>query len=389
MEIPRRTLLRAALGGSALLAAPVFGAPSRAAPVPRAAKFKRIAVEEAFTTPELLLAQRRLLAKSPPDEPGFNQFWGTMMDSIGFWDVLKELVGSREALGLRRTIDLGEGRIAAMDEAGIAMQLLSLTSPGVQVYDAEEGSDLAQSTNERLAEAVREHPDRLAGLATIAPQDPARAARELERAVVQLGLKGALINSHTKGEFLDEPKYWEIFEKAQQLDVPVYIHPRVPAPDMVGPFQKYFGLEAAAFGFPIDASLHALRLILSGVFDDYPRLKIVLGHMGEGLPFWLPRIDKKIALFQGIRPPARKLQKAPSEYFLENFYITTSGMNYEAPLLLAHRVVGPDRILFAVDYPFEENEEPVRQMDEAPLSDADKTKIYQTNAERVFGLAVA
>lgn len=200
-------------------------------------------------------------------------------------------------------------------------------------------------------------------------------------------MKGALINSHTEGEYLDEPKHWVIFEKAQELDVPVYIHPRVPPPDMVGPFQKYFGLEAAAFGFPIDASLHALRPILSGVFDDHPRLKIVLGHMGEGLPFWLPRVDKKMALFQSIQPPKRKLQKPPSQYFLENFWITTSGMNYEAPLMLAHQVMGPDRILFAVDYPFEEAEEPVRVVDGAPISDEDKTRIYQTNAERVFNLS--
>ncbi len=385
MEIDRRTLIRGALFGSALVGVRSLGIPA-AARGASATGMKRIAVEEAFSTPELMAAQRALLAKNPPGEPGFTQFWGTLMDSIGWWGMLKEMVGAPGALGLKRMMDLGEGRISAMDEAGIAMQVLSVTSPGVQVYDAKQGSDLAQSINERLAEACRAHPDRFAGLATIAPQDPDGAARELERAVKQLGLKGALINSHTRGEFLDEPKFWVIFEKAQELDVPVYIHPRVPAPDMVGPFQKYFGLEAAAFGFPIDASLHALRLILSGVFDDYPRLRIVLGHMGEGLPFWLPRIDKKIALFQGIKPPERKLEKPPSQYFLDHFTITTSGMNYEAPLMLAHRVVGPDRILFAVDYPFEESEEPVRVVDGAPFPDEDRRKIYQTNAERVFGL---
>ena len=385
MEIDRRGLMRTALWGTALLGARSLGMPmaaSAAAPGPT----RRIAVEEAFTTPELLAAQRRLLAKNPQDEPGFTRFWGGLLDGIGLWGMFKELVGAPGALGLRRAMDLGEGRIEAMDADGIDVQLLSVTSPGVQVYDAVEGSDLAQSTNERLAEACRAFPDRLAGLATIAPQDPAGAARELERAVKQLGLKGALINSHTKGEYLDEPKFWGIFETAQALDVPVYIHPRVPPADMVGPFQKYFGLEAAAFGFPIDASLHALRLILSGVFDDYPRLKIVLGHMGEGLPFWLPRIDKKIALFQSIQKPERELRKKPSEYFLENFWVTTSGMNYEAPIELAHRVVGADRMLFAVDYPFEESAEPIRVMDGIALPAADKRKIYHENAERLFRL---
>jgi 2,3-dihydroxybenzoate decarboxylase len=388
MGINRRTLIQAAVTGTALLGSSQLRPQSAAAGAPPAVdsggKIRRIAVEEAFSTPELMAAQRELLDDNPQDEPGFTQFWGTLMDSMSLWDMFKEAVGAPGALGLKRMTDLGEGRLEAMDQAGIDLQLLSVTSPGVQIYDPSQGSDLAQSVNERLAEAVRAHPDRFAGLATIAPQDPQGAARELDRAVNQLGMKGALINSHTKGEFLDDEKFWVIFDKAQALDVPVYIHPRVPSPDMVKPFQQYFGLEAAAFGFPIDASLHALRLILSGVFDDFPRLKIVLGHMGEGLPFWLPRIDKKMALFQNIHAPERELNKPPSQYFHDNFYITTSGMNYEEPLLLAHKVMGADRILFAVDYPFEEAEEPVRFMDNAPISDQDRRKIYQTNAEKLF-----
>ncbi len=378
MSVSRRSLLQASLSAGALSAAgPALGASQT--------KYKRIAVEEAFMTRDLLQAQKKLLAENPQDEPGFTQFWGTMMGSISFFDMLQEMAGIG-GLGLKKAMDLGRGRIKAMDAAGIDVQVLSVTSPGVQIYDAEQGSDLAQSINEQLSKAVNKHPDRFAGLAAIAPQNPAGAAQELERAVVQLGLKGAIVNSHTKGEFLDEKKFWIIFEKAHELDVPIYIHPRTPAPDMVKPFQKYFGLEAAAFGFPVDASLHALRLILSGVFDDYPRLKIVLGHMGEGLPFWLPRIDKKMALFQSIKAPARTLRKKPSEYFRENFYITTSGMNYEHPLALAHKVMGPDRILFAVDYPFEESEEPVAFMDAAPFSDEDKRKMYHKNAEKVFKL---
>ncbi|MCG8588966.1 MAG: amidohydrolase family protein, partial [Proteobacteria bacterium] len=194
MDVNRRTLLQAGLWGSALLGANALGVPrsSRAA---NSTPFKRIAVEEEFSTLEVLLAQRKLLAENPQNEPGFTQFWGTMMDSLGVWGMVKEVVGLPGSRGLLRAFDLGEGRIEAMDEAGIDVQALQLTSPGVQVYDAKQAFDLAQSTNERLSEAVRARPDRLAGLATIAPQDPAGAAKELERAVKTLGLKGGLINS--------------------------------------------------------------------------------------------------------------------------------------------------------------------------------------------------
>ncbi len=314
MSIDRRTLLQAALSSPLVLGAGKISA-EQVGPVVGESDYRRIAVEEAFMTPELMKAQRKFLDENHADEPGFNQFWGTLMDEISVWDMFKEMINAPGSMGMRRAMDLGDGRIEAMDEAGIAMQLLSVTSPGVQIYDAALGSDLAQSINDRLGEAVRSHPDRFAGLATIAPQDPAGAVRELDRAVRQLGMKGALINSHTKGEFLDEEKFWPILEKAQELDVPIYIHPRTPAPQMVEPFQKYFGLDAAAFGFPMDASLHALRLILGGVFDEFPRLNVVLGHMGEGLPFWLPRIDKKIALFQGYTRQSASYRRSPASTF--------------------------------------------------------------------------
>ena len=381
----RRTMLKAALAGSAMLGTSALNAGSLAAKPSFSSrdtsaskgKFKRITVEEFFMTPEAAFAQQKLLATNPQDEPGFTKFWSTTM---------KGLAKHGDTGFIERAMDIGELRLAAMDRDGIDMQLLSLASPGVQVYDAKQGHDLAQSTNEYLYAAVQKHPDRFAGLATIAPQDPNAAARELERAVTQFGMKGAMINSHTKGEFLDEEKFWPILEKAQALDVPIYIHPRTPPADMVKPFQKYYGLEAAAFGFPMETSLHALRMILGGVFEEFPRLKIVIGHMGEGIPFWLPRIDHKMKLFHGIQAPARKLHKKPSEYFHENFWVTTSGMNYENPFMMTHKVMGPDKILFAVDYPAEEAEEPVRMMDAAPISDEDKHKIYHENSERLFRL---
>ena len=385
MSMNRRSMLKAALAGSAMLGTSALNANSLGAkhasgsskPGSSNTNFKRITVEEFFMTPELAYAQQKLLSTNPQDEPGFTKFWGTLM---------KELASNANSGAIERIMDIGELRIAAMDRSGIDMQLLSVASPGVQVYDAKQGGALAQSINERLYSAVQKNPDRFAGLATIAPQDPNAAARELDRAVNQLGMKGALVNSHTKGEYLDEEKFWPILAKAQELDVPIYIHPRTPAPDMVKPFQKYYGLEAAAFGFPMDTSLHVLRMILGGVFEEFPRLKIVIGHMGEGIPFWLPRIDHKMELFHGIQAPARKLNKLPSEYFHENFWITTSGMNYEDPFMLAHKVMGPDKILFAVDYPAEEAEEPIRMMNAAAISDEDKHKIYHGNAEKLFRL---
>lgn len=373
MDITRRSLIRAGLSVPPLLGAYALGAGMPALAADKA-RFKRIATEEAFSTPELMAAQRELLAARPTDEPGFVKMWGDIFTNPRSADIAKRLV------------DLGELRLKTMDEAGVAMQIVSITSPGVQIFDAEKGTALAKSANDRLIAAVQAHPDRFAGLAAIAPQDPAGAAKELERAV-KGGLKGALINSHTKGEYLDDPKFWVIFEKAQELDVPIYIHPRSPSPAMVQPFQKYTGLEAATLGFAAETSLHAVRLILSGVFDDYPRLKIILGHMGEGIPFWLDRIDNRNRLFYSMDTSGqRKLRKQPSEYFRENFYITTSGMDFEPALMLCHQVLGPDRILFAIDYPYEESLNPVRVLDEAPMSDEDKEKIYQRNSEKLFRL---
>src|SRR5690606_8420097 len=172
----------------------------------------------------------------------------------------------------------------------MASQVVSLTGPGVQVFDAPTAAALTVSFNDQLAEAIGRHPDRLAGLAAVAPQDPAHAARELERAVRQLDLKGAIVNSHTHGEYLDDPKFWEIFEAAEALGVPVYIHPQTPPKAMIEPFLDC-GLDGAVFGFAVESGLPMLRLIFSGVFDRFPKLRVVVGHLGEGIPYWLFRVD--------------------------------------------------------------------------------------------------
>ena len=286
-------------------------------------------------------------------------------------------------------VDLGEGRLAQMDEAGIDMQVLSLSFPGVEMFDAAEGADLSRRVNNELSLVVRRYPDRFAGLATLAPQDTRAAADELSRAVEDLGLKGAMINGHIRGEYLDDRKYWGIFDRAEKLDVPIYIHPKMPSPDMIKPYLTYPGLASAMLGFPAEASLHAMRLILSGVFDAYPRLKIILGHLGEALPFWLWRLDSRFGEEKGDPASAafyRGLRKSPAQYFRDNFYVTLSGMFWQPVLHFVSSVLGSDRIMFATDYPYESSKEASRFMDIVEMEDADRERICHGNAERILRL---
>lgn len=339
--------------------------------------YLRIATEEAYAPPELFERYKRLLDDGSHNDPGFASFMGFYLNNSG-----PRLTEIRAQIQ-----DIGERRIRDMDATGIAKQILSLTSPGVQVFDAPTAVSLATSFNDQLAEAIRKHPDRFAGLAAIAPQDPSAAAKELERAVESLHLKGAIVNSHTRGEYLDEPKFWEIFEAAESLGVPIYLHPNTPSPRMVGPFLDR-GLDGAVFGFAVETSLHILRIVFSGVFDRFPKLRMVAGHLGEGLPYWFFRID---FMHQRLTANNRyanvpKLQKKPSEYLKENFYVTTSGMAWQPPILYAQSVLGVDRVLYAMDYPYQFVPDEVKVTDDLPISDADKKKLYQTNAERVFAL---
>ncbi len=340
--------------------------------------YLRIATEEAFAPPELVARYRKLL-EDGYDDPGFRSLWGFYSGASPRATALAE-----------RIQDIGERRLRDMDDTGIAMQILSLTAPGVQVFDAPEATALARSFNDQLAEAIRKHPDRFSGLAAIAPQDPAGAAKELERGVRQLGLKGAIVNSHTRGEYLDDPKFWAIFEAAEALNVPVYIHPTTPPKSMIGPFIER-GLDGAIFGFAVETGLHLLRIIVAGVFDRFPKLRIVSGHLGEGLPYWLFRIDfMHAAMVKANRyASVQKLQKKPSDYIKENMYVTTSGMAWEPPILYAQSVLGVDRVLYAMDYPYQFVPEEVKVTDDLPISNADKKKLYQTNAEQVFSLRAA
>lgn len=333
--------------------------------------YRRIATEEAFTTQSIIDETDKLIAAGDI-EPGFAKIAGSILgDSPGARDVK------------RRLLDLGEGRIAQMDADGIDFALISINSPAVQVFEASRAVGLATEANDILTEAVKGRPDRFAGLAAVAPQDPAAAARELERAK-GMGLKGFLINSSTAGEYLDLPKFAPIFEAAEALNMPLYLHPREPGPTMVAPFLDY-GLYFAGWGFAAECGLSAMRLIMSGLFDRYPGVRVALGHMGEGIPFWLQRIDNRYGLQVKIGA-VDPLAKAPSAYFLDNFQITTSGVMTDAALRLAIDVLGVDRIQFAGDYPFEDVEAGVDFLEGTPISAEQRSAIFETNAVAFWDL---
>jgi len=269
-------------------------------------------------------------------------------------------------------------RIKDMDENGIDMQVISWRNIGCSEFEVPDGIAWAKKINNTLAGVIDKYPDRFAAFCNIPWQAPDAALTELERAVKELGLVGIKIDSTIKGEYLDQKKYFPIFKKAVELDVPVFLHPDEMPADMIKPYQVYGGLEGAAWGYAAEASLHAIRLIYSGLFDELPDLKLMLGHMGEGLPYWLWRLDSKGG--------SASLKKKPSEYIRSNIYINTSGMFFHPALVCAHMALGADRVLFATDYPSESNKLAAEFMDTAPLDESDKEKICQRNAERLFKL---
>ncbi|WP_408596512.1 amidohydrolase family protein [Limnohabitans sp.] len=339
--------------------------------------YKRIATEEGWITKELMDRYLALLERGDHGDPGFQNLWGFFGTSQ-----------SPRARGLfERIQDMDARRLADMDATGIDMQLLMLTSPGVQVFESADACALASSSNDQLAETIARHPHRFSGLAAFAPQAPEAAAVEIERSVNRLGLKGALVNSHTQGRYMDDEFFWPIFEVCEALDVPLYIHPNTPSPQMVEPFLSRC-LDAAIFGFQAETGLHVLRLIVSGVFDRFPKLKIVLGHCGEGLPFWLYRIDFMHAgiVRSGRSEGAKPLKRKPSDYLRENFFYTTSGMAWEPAITFVQQQMGYDRVMYAMDYPYQFEADEVKAMDALPLSPEQKKMFFQTNAERIFRL---
>jgi len=261
------------------------------------------------------------------------------------------------------------------------MHLLSLTAPGVQLFDADTATELAAVANDHLAAVIARHPARFAGLGSFAPHSPKRAVREMERCVKSLGLHGFVVNSHTHSEYLDDPKYWPILEAAEALDRCIYIHPRGPSDGLAAPLRDY-GMFAALWAYGVEVATHAVRLILSGVFDRFPRLKICLGHMGEAVHFWLWRLDFMSARAQGTEAPVLKL--TPSEYFRRNFVITTSGQESPLALDFSIRQLGIDNVLWAIDYPYQPTAPAVAFMDSVAVTEAERHALYHGNAERVF-----
>jgi predicted TIM-barrel fold metal-dependent hydrolase len=282
-----------------------------------------------------------------------------------------------------RLDDVGALRLREMDEAGIDMQVLSHSMPGLQKIDAETAVPLARRANDRLAETVQAYPDRFAGFAALPTADPKAAADELERTVTRHGFKGAMVNGLTDGRFLDDKRFWPVFERAAALDVPLYMHPAVPHPGVIEAYykdyaEKHPGILRAAWGFTVETATQGIRLVLSGVFDAYPGLKIVLGHMGEGLPFYLWRIS------HGLRGSTGA--KSFRDIFCEHFWITTSGFFSNPALICCVMEMGIDHILFSVDYPFVDNMPGAKWTETLPLCAEDQEKLLSGNARRLLKL---
>ena len=282
----------------------------------------------------------------------------------------------------QRLEDLIDLRIREMDAAGIDMQVLSHTAPSVQKLAPEIATPLARRANDRLNETVRAYPSRFAAFSALPTPDPKGAADELERTVTKFGFKGGMVHGLTNGVFLDDKRFWPIFERAQALDVPLYLHPAIPHPSVIEAYYKDYAKEwpvflRAAWGFTVETATQSIRLVLSGVFDEFPRLKIIIGHLGEGLPFYLWRINHSLSR-EG------KLGKTFRDHFCEHFYITTSGFFSTPALLCCAMEIGIDRILFSVDYPFIDNQLGTRWLDQIPLCAEDREKLMNGNVRRLL-----
>jgi len=337
--------------------------------------YKRIAAEEAWLPPEMMQLYLKGLEDGTITDPGFRSLWGF------FGSMRTEKARAHS----RRIQTLGAERIADMDASGIDMQVVSLSAPGVQIFDPKTATALARSANDQLAEGIAAHPDRYVGLAAFSPLDIGEAEKELERGVTKLGLRGGILNSHTLGTYLDDEKYWGLFEAAEALDVPIYLHPNTPSAQMIEPFLNR-GLDAAVYGFACETGLHALRLLVSGLFDKYPKLQIILGHCGEALPLWLYRIDYMhghISVSQRY-PDVKPLKRRAWDYLMDNFYYTSSGIGWAPPIEYVQKVIGMDRMLYAMDYPWQFVPDEVGALDAMQIGEAGLKMFFEDNARKVF-----
>lgn len=282
-----------------------------------------------------------------------------------------------------RLVDFEDARLQEMDKHGIDMSVLSVTTPGVQVErDRNVAVAKAREANDFLATVIQRHPTRFSGFAHLALQDPAEAANELERSVTQLGLRGAMINGHTNGEYLDEEKFWPLWERAEHLGVPIYLHPANP-PDSARCLAGYPEMLGPTWAWGTETATHALRMVFGGVFDRFPNVTLILGHMGETLPFVLWRLDSR---YKMMKHGSHSIKKMPSQYIRDNIMITTSGACDMPALLCSVLSLGADRIMFSVDYPYESTEDSVKFINTVPVSEADREKICHLNAARLLKL---
>jgi 2,3-dihydroxybenzoate decarboxylase len=303
--------------------------------------------------------------------PGFEEYWKASVADVDP-KILKEVVG--------RLSDFSGARIAEMDRGGITRAVLSLAGPGVQGEpDVATAVRRARESNDFLAEVIQERPDRYSGFAHLPMQDAKAAAAEIDRCMHELKFCGAMINGHTNGQYLDHPSLYPFWERAQAVNAPVYIHPTDPVTPSAA-LEGHKGLRRATWEWGFETGSHALRLVFGGHFDRFPRARIILGHLGETLPFLLWRFDSRAKLY-GI-----KLAKAPSEYIRENIWVTTSGMCSAEPLNCTVSALGKERVMFAADYPFESVDEAGHFMDSVPLDEELRKDIAFNNAAQLFGI---
>lgn len=306
--------------------------------------------------------------------PGFIEYFNLTSVNIS-----PELFG--KALGALQ--DFGEARLAAMDRIGVEKAVLSLSGPGVQAErNTARAIRRAQECNDFLAEQITQRPDRYAGFAHLAMQDPNAAADELERSVRELGLSGAMINGQTHGAYLDDDRFSVFWERAADFGAPVYIHPYNP-PDLPYMYHGHPELFGPVWSWTVETGNHALRILFSGLFDRYPAAQLILGHMGETLPYQLWRFDSR---WEISNRGDMRLEHKPSEYFRRNIHVTTAGVCSDEPLRCAIDAMGADRVMFSVDYPFERPEEAGDWIDNAPLSPEERRLVCEQNAKTLLGL---
>jgi predicted TIM-barrel fold metal-dependent hydrolase len=280
-------------------------------------------------------------------------------------------------------LETGDLRIREMDESGVDIEVLSISPPGVQRLGEADGTAWSKKINNDLAQIIKRHPDRFYGLGCVAPQSPKEASDEVERIADEHGFKGLILHPHIGGEYLDGKRFRPIFKRAAKLGMPIFLHPELPSSLILPGFEEYgFNLAGTALGFAMDVALCSMRLICSGLFDELPELQIVLGHLGEGLPFWLQRVDTYTT---GIADPTKlKIAKKPGEYIKTNFTVLTSGMHYLPAFMCAYLAMGPDRIALGTDYPYDNLQNPVNFIKDLNIPEVDKEKIFCANITRLL-----